>query len=74
MAINIQHTYTTPVDIYFYSKEDHTLYCYAFNRHDYGDMDSIAECICRELIKHNFSYADVCSTETGEVLMKIERS
>lgn len=68
MAINIKHTYTTNVEIRYYG-DDGYLYC-----HDGGDMDSIAERICEFLIKHNFSYADVCSADTGEVLMKIERS
>jgi hypothetical protein len=37
-------------------------------------MDDIAEQVCEILIKHNFAYADVCSAETGEVLMVIERT
>lgn len=69
MAINIKHTYTTHVDIHYYSEDGHTLHC-----RDCGDMDSIAEHVCEVLIKHNFSYSDVCSAETGEVLMTIERS
>lgn len=69
MAINIKHTYTTYVDIHYYSKDGYTLHC-----RDCGDMDSIAERVCEVLIKHNFSYSDVCSADTGEVLMTIERS
>lgn len=69
MAINIQHTYTTHVNIHYYSEDGCTLHC-----RDCGDMDSIAERICTVLVKHNFSYSDVCSEETGEVLMTIERS
>jgi hypothetical protein len=37
-------------------------------------MDDIAEQVCEVLVKHNFAYADVCSAETGEVLMVIERT
>lgn len=69
MAINIQHTYTTRVDIHYYGENGYTL-----QGHDLGDMDSIAERVCEVLIKHNFSHADVCSTKTGEVLMSLERS
>lgn len=69
MAINIQHSYTTEVDIHYYSEDGYTL-C----RPDYGDMDSLAERICKVMVKHNFTYCDVCSTDTGEVLMTIERS
>lgn len=69
MAINIQHFYTTEVDIHYYSEDG-----YALCRRDYGDMDSIAEQVCEVLVKHNFSHADVCSTETGEVLINLERS
>lgn len=69
MAINIQHTYTTDVDIHYYSEDGYKLHC-----RDCGDMDSIAERVCEVLVKHNFSYSDVCSAVTGEVLMTIERS
>ena len=69
MAINIKHTYTTEVDIYYYSKDG-----YGLCRRDYDDMDSIAERVCEVLVKHNFSSADVVSMDTGEVLMTIERS
>ena len=69
MAINIQRLYTTEVDIHYYSENG-----YALCRRDYGDMDSIAERVCEVLVKHNFSFSDVCSTDTGEVLMRIERS
>ena len=70
MAINIQHTYTTRVDIYYHCNG----YGYALNSEDCDNMDNIAERVCKVLVRHNFSYADVCSAETGEVLMKIERS
>lgn len=71
MAINIQHTYTTHVDIHYYCGNG---YGYVLHSEDCDNMDNIAERVCRILVKHNFSYADVCSAETGEVLMKIERS
>lgn len=69
MAINIQHTYSTRVDIYYHSEDGHALHgC------DYDNMDSIAERICEVLVKHNFSFAEVYSAKTDELLMKIERS
>ena len=69
MAINIRHTYNAHVEICYYSDEGYTLRC-----NDCGEMDDIAERTCEILVKHNFSYADVCSAETGEVLMIIERT
>lgn len=69
MAINIRHTYNAHVDITFYAEDGATL-----RRYDCGQMDDIAEQVCEVLVKHNFSYADVCSAETGEVLMIIERT
>ena len=69
MAINIRHTYNTHVEITVYSEDGITLRC-----RDSGQMDDVAERVCEILVKHNFSYADVCSDETGEVLMEIERT
>jgi hypothetical protein len=69
MAIKIHHTYSTNVEIHYYTDGGYTLRC-----RDCGQMDDIAEQVCEVLIKHNFSYADVCSVETGEVLMVIERT
>ena len=68
MAINIRHTHTAHVTVVFYDDDTSLRY------DDCGSMDDIAERICDVLIKHNFSYADVCSDETGEVLMIIERT
>lgn len=69
MAINIRHTHNDHVEICFYTDGGYALRC-----HDCGEMDDIAEKVCKILVKHNFSYADVCSAETGEVLMIIERT
>ena len=69
MTINIKHTYVVNVDIHYYSENGYTLRC-----RDCGDMDSITERVCEILVKHNFSYSDVCLMDTGEVLMEIERS
>lgn len=69
MAINIRHTYSTHVEICYYADEGYTFRC-----RDCSSMDDIAERICEVLVKHNFSYADVCSDETGELLMVIERT
>ena len=69
MAINIRHTYCTHVEI-IYSTCDgahlHETTC--------GNMNDIAEHVGEVLVKHNFPNADVCSAETGEVLMIIERT
>ena len=69
MAINIRHTYCTHVDIIFYADNGVRMRTY-----DCGQMDNIAEQVCEVLVKHSFAYADVCSAETGEVLMVIERT
>ena len=69
MAINIRHTYSTHVEITYYSDYSYNLRC-----RDCGQMDDIAEEVSEIVIKHNFAYADVCSAETGEVLMVVERT
>ena len=69
MAIEIKHTYTTQVQVTFYSDEGIGL-----RANDCGTMDDIAERACEILVKHNFSYVDVTSRETGELLMIIERT
>ena len=69
MAIDIRHIYSTHVEITFYSADGITLRC-----RDCGQMDDIAERVCEVLVKHNFSYADICSAETGELLMVVERT
>lgn len=69
MAINIHHTYTTHVEVTFYTEDGITL-----RYHERGQMDDIAEQVCEILVKHNFAYADVCSAETGELLMVVERT
>lgn len=65
MAINIRHTYATQVEVVLDG---------IFHYDATGDLDEIAESACEHLIKHNFTVADVCSVETGEVLMIIERT
>lgn len=75
MAINIHHTYTTDVDILYYvSDYDVGKVPYHLDVRMVGTMDDIAERVCINLVKHNFVSADVCSAETGEVLMVIERT
>ena len=69
MAINIQHPYTTTVEIYYYSEDGFTC-----RSRDDGSIDAISERVCEALIKHNFSYAEVCSAKTLEALMIINRS
>lgn len=69
MAINIRHTYSTNVEITFYGEDGIILRC-----RDCGKMDDIAEQVCEVIIKHNFSYADICSANTGELMMVVERT
>lgn len=69
MAINIQHTYTTTVEIYYYGEDGLT--CHG---RDNGSIDDISERVCEVLVKHNFSRAEVCFAKTLEALMIIERS
>lgn len=69
MAIKIHHTYSTNVEIRYYTDNGYTLRC-----RDCGDMDSIAERVCEVLVKHNFDYANICSVDTDEILMIIERT
>lgn len=68
MAINIRHTYCAHVEVIFYPDSHHLWY------KDVGTMDEIAERVCEVMVKHNFACADICSAETGEVLMIIERT
>lgn len=71
MAITIEHTYCTYVEIIFYPNGDSGC---GLHENTCGNMDEIAEHCCEILVKHNFTGADVCSAETGEVLMTITRT
>lgn len=71
MAINIEHTYCTHVEIIFYPHGDSGC---GLHKSTCGSMDDIAVHCCEILVKHNFAGADVCSAETGEVLMIITRT
>lgn len=66
MAINIRHTYTTPVEITYNS---------VMSQHiDDLNLDEIAEVVTAHMVAHHFDWADVCAANTGEVLMTIERT
>ena len=69
MAIKIHHTYSTNVEIHYYTDNGCTLRC-----GDCDNMDSIAERVCEIMVKHNFDYANIISADTGEILMIIERT
>lgn len=71
MAINIRHTYNTYVEIIYYLNGDGAC---GLHESTCGIMDDIQEHVCEVLVKHNFAGADVCSAETGEVLMVVERT
>jgi len=66
MAINIRRTYTTPVEISYNAIMS--------QRIDDLNLDEIADVVTAHMIAHNFDWADVCSANTGEVLMTIERT
>ena len=69
MAIHVRHTYCTHVEIIFQSADGVGLH-----EATVGDMDEILEHVCDVLVHHGFSHADVCSAETGEILMEVERT
>lgn len=70
MAINIQHTYSTHVEISFLDRANN----YALKEQTCGSMDEIAEHVCMVLVKHDFTYADVIDASTGELLLIVERT
>lgn len=67
--INIQHTYTTHVEISYLDPTGN----YALKEQTCGSMDEIAEHICEVLVKHNFVSADAIDAGTGELLLLVER-
>ena len=69
MAINTYYVYNAHVVCQFYTADGQILRC-----NDCGIMDDIHQRMCEIIVKHNFTGADACSTETGEVLMVIERT
>jgi len=71
MSINIHHTYSAHVEIIYYPNSDDAC---GLHETTVGEMDDIQEHVCEILVKHNFAGADVCSAETGEVLMIVERT
>ena len=69
MAINTYYVYTTHVTCRFFTNDGEVLRC-----DDCGTLDDIHDRVCEILVKHNFTDADVCSAETGEVLMVVQRT
>lgn len=65
MAFNIQHTYCTHVNVEYDNE---------FNVHACGSMDEIQEDVMLSMVRHEFTHADVCDANTGEVLMIIDRT
>lgn len=70
MALHIQHTYSTHVEITYLDSIGN----YSLKEQTCGSMDEIAEHICEVLVKHNFTCADACSCETGEILLIIDHT
>ena len=69
MAIHVQHTYSTHVEIIYQSADGAGL-----REATCGTMDDILEHVCDVLVHHHFTNADVCSAETGEVIMIVTRT
>lgn len=70
MALNTFYIYNTNVTCHFYIHDG----SYGLECNDSGTLDDIHERMCKILVKHNFDYAAACSSETGEVLMVVERT
>jgi len=68
--IKIEHVYTTHVYINYYHNDEP----WRLDERMVDTMDAIAEHVCEMLVKHDFTSADVCDAQTGEVLMMITRS
>lgn len=71
MAITIKHTYNTQVKIFYFLNNENDD---ALQEIISGDMDDITDHICKFLVEHNFSAADVRDIETGEILMIVTRT
>lgn len=69
MGMSIYRVYRIKVTICYYTEDILVLTDCAC-----GQMDSIAEKVCKILAEHNLDYADVFSSETGDLLMVIKRS
>lgn len=69
MAINIERTYSTTVEITFTANDNRE-----FKEIMSGSIDDIREHCGEVLVKRGFVYADVCSVETGEVIMILMRT
>ena len=67
--ITVQHTYCTHVEIIYTANDGAGLH-----ETTVGNMDEIMEHVCDVLVHHAFVHADVCSAETGEILMIVDRS
>lgn len=65
MAIHVQHTYSTHVEVTFDNR---------FRYAACGSMDEILEAVCDALVHHDFTNADVNDIETGELLMVVNRT
>lgn len=68
--ITVTHCYCTTTEILYHHRDDK----YYLTENKTDTMDNIAGHVCEVMVKHNFSRADVCSSETGELLLVIERS
>ena len=67
MAITIQHTYSTYVDI----KYDPNPGFYEFLC---GTMDELTQHACEIIVKNSLTYAKICDARTGEILVTIKRT
>ena len=68
MTINTYYIYTQKFTCRFFTADGVVL-----RYEDRDTLDNIHDQMCKILVHHNFTEADVCS-ETGEVIMVIKQS
>lgn len=71
MAINIYHSHSDEVTIFYYGD---TIEGKALTEKRFDTMDKLAEHMVDKIVKHNFILAMARSNETGEVLITVKRS
>ena len=69
MAINIERIYSTTVEITFTANDNRE-----FKEIISGSIDDIAEYCGEVLVKREFTHAEACSVETGEIIMILTRT
>ena len=70
MALHVKHTYSTHVEISYLDPIGN----YSLKENQCGNMDELAEHMCEVIVKHNFTLADACDANTGELVLTVERA